>query len=533
MQKVICLVLNADTPFIRETGTQFTFQEMPLFESIEDTLLPLLELCERLEAEHIHFRFALVLPPILCQLLTDGLVSKRYLNYVDNRIAFGEAEMARLKNDGAAFELAAFYHNEAIKKRDRFCSRYQMNLLRSLLDFSRRGYIEFLGGTATNIFLPFYSAFPAIANAQVETARRSERRFFRNLPEGFWLPELGFYKGLDTLLRKHRFAWTIVDTHATLLAEPAPLLGSFYPVKTGEELICLTRDFFAIDEIMNITGNYTNSAFRSYFDDAGFELPAGAVSFFISSNGLRSPTGYKYRTTGKDGFGKEIYNPVRGEEAARDKARQFLRNRISALENAETIIKKPPVSICAYNAGFFGRFWYEGMHFLDELFRNAAKSNEVKFLTPSEYLENLDILEFQTINPSFSSQGYNGYGESYLDSSNDWIYRHLLRASERMTSLADRFKSGGDELQERALNQAAREILLAQTSDWTRIISTGEHYLTREWSNYAKNRLETHIRNFTTFYEALGSNHISTRLLTELELTNNIFPEMNYRVFCS
>lgn len=541
MNKSICLVLNANIPFIRETGTQFAFQETILFESIEDTFLPLIELCEKLDNDHIHFRFALVVPPVLCELLTDSFLIKRYLHYIDNRIEFGALETERLKNDAAACALAGFYRDKAIEKRKRFCSLHNKNILTSLLDFARRGRIEFLGTTATNIFLPFYSAFPAITNAQIETARRSEKRFFRSASEGFWLPELGYSRELDAFIRKHNFAWTIIDTHAALLSTPVPEFGSFYPAKTEDGTILFIRDFFAADEIMNITGSHRQaSAFRSYFDDSGFELPANSVIPFLSANGVRAATGYKYRTVGEDGFGKELYNIQRGKKAARKKAGEFLHNRIMALNSAADIMNMPPISVCAFSIEFFGRFWYEGMDFLDELFRSAAKIKDISFQTPSEYLENIDIIPLQCVRPEFSSRGYNGYGESYLDSSNDWIYRHILRASERMTELAQRFRyaaqggtARGDALRERTLNQAAREILLSQTSDWSRIISAGEHHLTREWSNYAKNRLETHLRNFTTFYEALGSNHVSTRLLTELELKNNIFPEMNYRVFCS
>ncbi|MDR2468326.1 MAG: DUF1957 domain-containing protein, partial [Spirochaetaceae bacterium] len=281
------------------------------------------------------------------------------------------------------------------------------------------------------------------------------------------------------------------------------------------------------------SGNYPrNSIFRSYFDDSGFELPAGSIRPFLSANGMRVATGYKYQTTGEEGQNKQLYNVGQGMNAAREKARIFLDNRIKTLRSARLLMsEKLPVSLCAYDADFFGRFWYEGWVFIEELFRAASEHVDIQFMTPSEYLSRLEIENFQTITPVFSSQGFNGYGESYLDSSNDWVYRHLLRAGERMVELAERFNGESDDLRERALNQAAREMLLAQSSDWVRIITTGEYHLTREWSNYARNRVEMHLRNFTTFYEALGSDYISTRFLTELEQKNNIFPDINYRIF--
>jgi 1,4-alpha-glucan branching enzyme len=54
---------------------------------------------------------------------------------------------------------------------------------------------------------------------------------------------------------------------------------------------------------------------------------------------------------------------------------------------------------------------------------------------------------------------------------------------------------------------------------------------TQENTAYARNQVEAALRNFTTIYEALGSNYISTEWLTSLERRHNLFPAVNYRVF--
>jgi 1,4-alpha-glucan branching enzyme len=95
---------------------------------------------------------------------------------------------------------------------------------------------------------------------------------------------------------------------------------------------------------------------------------------------------------------------------------------------------------------------------------------------------------------------------------------------ERMTELAERFPDDTG-LKERALNQAAREILLAQSSDWSSLL------FRQDSTEYAYKQAENALRNFTTIYEALGSNYISTEWLTNLERRHNIFPNINYRVF--
>jgi 1,4-alpha-glucan branching enzyme len=93
-----------------------------------------------------------------------------------------------------------------------------------------------------------------------------------------------------------------------------------------------------------------------------------------------------------------------------------------------------------------------------------------------------------------------------------------------MVEIAERFPSNTG-LKERALNQAAREILLVLSSDWAKMLYRQEN------AGYARNQIESSLRNFTTIYEALGSNYISTEWLTQLEKRHNIFPQINYRVF--
>ena len=152
------------------------------------------------------------------------------------------------------------------------------------------------------------------------------------------------------------------------------------------------------------------------------------------------------------------------------------------------------------------------------------KTEGCQFLSPTEYLCKLDTASFQSLTPEFSSLGENGYAETWLDASNDWLYRHAMRAIDRMVEIVERFPEDSG-IKERALNQAAREILLVLASDWSKMLYK------QESAEYARNHLESSLRNFTTIYEALGSNYINTEWLTQLEKRNNIFPNINYHVF--
>ena len=93
-----------------------------------------------------------------------------------------------------------------------------------------------------------------------------------------------------------------------------------------------------------------------------------------------------------------------------------------------------------------------------------------------------------------------------------------------MTELAESFEHP-DALHERALNQAARELLLAQASDWPFILGAGTS------ADYARTRLNTHLLRFTQLYEELSAKQINPRQLESFESQGNLFPQLNYRYF--
>jgi 1,4-alpha-glucan branching enzyme len=132
--------------------------------------------------------------------------------------------------------------------------------------------------------------------------------------------------------------------------------------------------------------------------------------------------------------------------------------------------------------------------------------------------------ENQLATPPLSSWGSGGYAHMWLDGSNDWIYRHLHNCARHMVGLARDFPDASA-LQRRALNQAARELLLAQSSDWAFIMKTGTMV------EYANRRSREHVLRFLRLHEQLRGGNINEPWLSEIEARNNIFPEIDYRVY--
>jgi 1,4-alpha-glucan branching enzyme len=109
-----------------------------------------------------------------------------------------------------------------------------------------------------------------------------------------------------------------------------------------------------------------------------------------------------------------------------------------------------------------------------------------------------------------------------LNETNEWIYPHLHVAQERMTKLARVFPNPGL-LEKRALKQAARELLLAQASDWPFILRTGTS------PDYARKRVKDHLFRFIALHDQLNGKGVDESWLNQIESRDNLFPEVDYR----
>jgi 1,4-alpha-glucan branching enzyme len=96
--------------------------------------------------------------------------------------------------------------------------------------------------------------------------------------------------------------------------------------------------------------------------------------------------------------------------------------------------------------------------------------------------------------------------------------------TEVMTGAAREY-SRADGLEERALNQMARELLLAQSSDWAFIMKTGT------FAEYAQARTKEHINRFFELHAGLKQGNINSKILTKAEHKYNLFKNIDYHVF--
>lgn len=522
----LALVLHAHLPYVRHPEHENFLEEDWLYEAITETYIPLLDAYERLVQDGVNFRITMSITPPLMNMLANELLQNRYVAYIEKLIKLAEMEVERTELDDNFHYTAKMYRDKFYHIRDVFVNRYQKNILNGFRYFLEKGVLEVITCGATHGFFPLMQEYPEAIEAQLKMAVKTHEKHLGVAPTGIWLAECGFFKGLEKHLANNGIKYFFVDTHGVLFADKRPKYGVFAPIYCSREnpVAAFGRDLESSRSVWSSEIGYPgDSRYREFYRDVGYDLPFEYIKDFIQSNGLRKNTGIKYyRITGKD-CAKEPYNPQWAKDAAGEHAGNFLFNREKQIEHLASVMDRPPIVVSPYDAELFGHWWYEGPMFIEFLMRKIFFDQKtVETITPKEYLEKFPVCQIAM--PSMSSWGAEGYAEVWLNGTNDWIYRHLHKASERMTELAKNYyyESG---LYERALNQAARELLLAQSSDWAFIMKTGTMV------EYAVNATKLYIKRFTDLYYAVKNRDLNEQWLKKIEERDDIFPEMDFRIY--
>lgn len=518
----LCIVLHGHLPYVRHPEHEDFLEEDWLYEAITETYIPLILMFERLTRDRVNFKMTMSLTPTLTSMLTDDLLQQRYLRHIHKLIELAHKEVERTRWLPPFQKLAVMYLNLFMEARDLF-ERYNRNLAAAFKRFQDQGNLEIITCGATHGYFPLMEVAKPSIRAQVKVAAAHYEKNFGRKPRGLWLPECGYHPGDDEILKECGIKYFFSDAHGILHGTPRPKYGVFAPVYCKSGVACFGRDMESSKQVWSSVEGYPGDYdYREFYRDVGFDLDLEYIKPYILPDGTRINTGIKYyRITGTSDE-KQPYDPDKAREKAAAHAGNFMFNREKQVEYLFDALGRCPVIISPYDAELYGHWWFEGPQWLEFLIRKITFDQKtVKLTTPSEYLA--ENPRNQVLTPSMSSWGWKGYSEVWLQGGNDWIYRHLHKASSVMTELAKQ-NPATNGLKKRALNQALRELLLSQSSDWAFIMATGTHV------SYAQRRTKDHLLRFFKLAEDIRADGIDEGFLRELEHKDNIFPEIDYRV---
>lgn len=561
------LILHAHLPFVRHPEYPEFLEEDWLYEAITEVYLPLIFIFQSLHEAGMRPRLAMNVSPPLCEMLADPLLQARYTRHLENLLELARKELDRTAKESPEFyDVAKMYVDNLSSSLHLWNDRYGRNLINAFRELQDEGVIEIITCCATHGFMPLIST-PESRRAQVRIAVDNYKKHFGRQPRGIWLAECAYEPGVETLLKDNGIEYFISDTHAILYGDPRPRYGVHAPVVCPNGTAVFARDVDTSQQVWSAEIGYPgNDLYREFYRDIGWDAPYEYLKPHLHSSGERRHLGLKYhRITGRDvpQNRKQPYIPALARDKAAENASHFIGERIKQAKLLrETFDGHPPLVVSPYDAELYGHWWFEGPQFIDFFFKKIHfDQNEIECITPGDFLDS--GLPIQVQQPTASSWGENGYYKVWINEGNSWMYPYQHDAERRMTEYANRYADERletrDERQEsvssdsrlpsivsRLLSQMARELLLAQSSDWAFQIYQGTTV------EYSSRRFQSHIQRFNLLAEMLDSSSPRDArgvaaasadgvvlsadqldLLTEIESRDNIFAEIDWRVYLS
>lgn len=482
-KSALALVLHAHLPYVRSSEAD-SLEEDWFFQALVECYLPLLEVLERARADPAQsLAVTIGLSPTLLSLLSNPELQGRFPVWLRRR-----RDLLDSPAIPAVYRSAANHLAECFDHRLRTWMRSGGDLISRFSALQRCSTVDLLTCGATHGYLPLLREYPEVVRAQLRTAVREHQRLIGEAPLGIWLPECAYYEGLDHLMRDAGLRYAVLDAHGLLHGYPRPRYGVHAPICSRAGVAFFGRNIDATLPIWSAQHGYPGDpCYREFHKDFGRSLAVGDLERLGFNHS--KPLGIKLHRVG-DLAGKldhkEPYDPAAAMNRVSEHARHYLQGRrqqFDCLDNVVTMVD--PLLVVPFDAELFGHWWFEGPEFLAEILRLGVTQG-FSFTSLRQVLASEPSL--QLCEPCPSSWGQGGYHSYWLDRSNSWVIPEWSKAGEAMVNRCSCGVSTRKDLF--LLRQAARELLLAQSSDWSFILQAGTT------TELACERINLHLSRF-------------------------------------
>jgi 1,4-alpha-glucan branching enzyme len=489
-----------------------------LCEAALDTYLPLLETLRGLSAESVPSPVTIGFTPVLANQLINPAFVAEMEAFFDQRIKACDEAPASLAatGDNHLLPLVDFWRGRLTRLR-RLFSDIEGDLVAAFRALEAAGQIEIIGSAATHGYLPLLARDESI-RLQLAVGVSEHRRIFGRSPTGCWLPECayrprgpwepwptaprtGMRRGIEEHLADAGFQYFFVDAHLAAAGRPLGLSGD----PAGDPIVHAPASPPAVSEPLR-------SPYRAYRVAHGpvvayvrdprasmqvwsrFEGYPGD-EWYLEFHKMRWPGGLKlWRVTGSsvDLGDKQPYNPPAASDRARGHAEHFA-HLLAGIATGQSQ-NRDAVIVAPFDTELFGHWWFEGPEFLGDMYRALTRQQTaVHPATGSRHLR--DHPARAAIRLPWGSWGANGDSSMWLSNQTAWTWERLWPLEQSFWDVAH--QAIASPAARPVLAQAARELLLAQSSDWQFIISTGAA------ADYAERRFLEHCADAEELIAAL------------------------------
>ncbi|OLC05420.1 MAG: hypothetical protein AUH45_00405 [Gemmatimonadetes bacterium 13_1_40CM_69_22] len=538
------LALHSHLPYVLNHG-RWPHGSDWLCEAALDSYLPLLEQLQELAAPPHDTRAPVTIgfTPVLANQLASPAFAQELEAFFDQREAVCREAPAALAatGDAALLPLVDYWKARLSRLRKLFQS-VDRDIVAAFRRLQDDGHLEIIGSAATHGYLPLLARDESV-QLQLTVGRSEHRRLFGRDPVGCWLPECAYRpragkrRGIEDHLAAAGFRYFFTDAH---LARAGTPLGMYAEIPLGAERFDAERH--------DASSKPAAAAVRSPYQAYRVTPPRAKRSvatlvrdprssmqvwsrhqgypgdeWYLEFHKIRWPGGLKlWRVTGPDvDLGaKRPYDPAAARGRAGDHARHFahLLAEIAAAPAAGGA-KAAGVVVAPFDTELFGHWWFEGVDFLAAVYRELRYHPRIRAVTASQHLA--DHPPRVGLRLAEGSWGVNGDHTMWLNDRTAWTWPRLraLEGAFWKAAPAALASPGARPV----LAQAARELLLAQASDWQFMISTGAV------PDYAERRFKLHCDDAERLVAALTSGSAGgggVALAAELERRDGLFPNV-------
>ena len=526
------LTLHSHLPYVLNHG-RWPHGSDWLCEAALDTYLPLLEQLRALERDGVPSPVTIGFTPVLANQLASPTFGTELEAFFDQRLTACAEAPASLSStgDAALLPLVEYWRNRFERLRDLFRSTNGdlVGAFRALRD---RGLLEIIGSAATHGYLPLLQRDESI-RLQLGVGRDEHTRLFGEAPVGCWLPECayrpahGARPGIEVYLAEAGFRFFFTDAH---LASAGMPLGSYGDVPLGAERFDADRH----ERVTEPATKAVRTPYRAYRVSRGqpgvmalVRDPRSSMQVWSRQQGypgdewylefhkIRWPGGLKlWRVTGGnvDLGGKRSYEPDRARNRAGDHARHFA-DLLGSLAKAKSALVVAP-----FDTELFGHWWFEGVDFLAATYRELRRLPDVRPVTARSHIAATPAAS--ALQLAEGSWGVHGDHSMWMNPHTRWTWDRLWPLEEAFWNAAP--AALASPAARPILAQAARELLLAQASDWQFMITTGAV------PDYAERRFRLHCDDTTRLLDTLRAGTLDggARIADELWHRDGVFPNV-------
>jgi 1,4-alpha-glucan branching enzyme len=549
-------VLHSHVPYVRKSGKWPHGEEM-LYEIIAETYVPLLNVLDRLFHQGIKPRLSLGLTPILLEQLSDTYMQKEFVKYIATRIKAAQADYKQFKTSNPeALPTVQFYINWYTAILNDYEYKYNRDLINAFKFFQDYAGLDILTSAATHGYLPLISKDSAIWG-QLRTGIQHYEKYFNRKPTGIWLPECGYTpiaaesrQGIESFLDEMELRYFFTDTHViegsvhsasendpeisqsntndySYMSTPRKrkskkgLLDVNYGMNSRFEKFTTFHPYLVDKSNVYVFGRDQLTGMQVWSADWGYpgdyvyrefhkKAPNSGLQYWKISN--KKP-GLKY---------KELYNPEYAFSQAEAHADHFTTLVADHLEKYYQEKGKKGVVVSSYDTELFGHWWFEGIHWLEHVIKKFHDKKRIDILSARDYIAVYP--ETSSVKLAESSWGNGGHHSTWLNADTTAIWQEINKCEHKFENLVKKF-SEAKGVQKKLLNQAARELLLLQSSDWTFLITTVQA------KDYAEKRFYEHTERFNSICDAIENSKPIDEKLELIFDQDNAFKDIDYLNF--